>query len=105
MSVLLVAFAERLKILLGLLATTVGQTVARERVRRFGGALGHFLFDALGHVALHIRAFDQAAESCRAAAIVLVHLGFARVGVAPFFRAIANACPLPHSFARLAIIV
>src|SRR3954468_9873481 len=105
MSVLLIAFAEGLEILLGLLATAIGQTVARERVSRFGGALGHFLFDSLGHVALHVRTFDQAAECCRAAAIVLVHLGFARVGVAPFFRAIADACPLPHSFAGLAIIV
>ena len=47
LSAWLFTFAQRLEVLLGLLAAAVGQTIARERVGRLGGALGHFLFDAL----------------------------------------------------------
>src|SRR4051812_14116520 len=95
----LFAFTEGLEILLSLLAAAMGQTVARERVSRLGGALGHFLFDALGDVAFDVRAFNETAECGGAATVVLAHLGFAGVCRAPIFGAIADSPTLTHRIA------
>src|SRR4029079_13812609 len=78
---------------------------ARERIGRLGGALGHFFFNALGHFAFDVRAFDEAAECGRAAARVLLHFGVARGGVATLFGTLAHAYALLHSRARLAVHV
>src|SRR4051794_15088645 len=99
LKVRLFAVAESLEILFSLLTAAMGQTIARKRVRRLGGMLGHFLFDALCHVALDVRTFDEAAECGGAAPIILVHLGVARIRGAAILRATADATALSAGIA------
>src|SRR5262245_52874281 len=95
--------AESLEILFGLFATTVGQTIARQRVGRLGGARGHFLFDALGYITLDVRSFDETTKRGGSATRFLPHLRLARICCATIFGAITDAAALPHSLPWLAI--